>query len=223
MTFSHDRSAAGLLPWVVVGPMGVSWLGHASDEADAWRVALGWPSQEEIDECKRLGWYASQATVTWPSPRDGLGVSPEIERARADRMYAADRAVLLSALKVTQEALDRLITDITGARGVDRAIAQARSHLPSGFRNAYRGQADALQPRQRRVFAEHLVLEARLEGLRQFLASPQFEAADQKDLLLQQATHMERYAMVLRRRLEAWGISLQPGPDGAPALREEIR
>ena len=54
-----------LFPWVVVGPKGVFWLGHASDEADAWRIAFGWPSESEIDHYRLIGYYAAQATVTW--------------------------------------------------------------------------------------------------------------------------------------------------------------
>lgn len=56
------------MPWIVVSPGGVYWLGHAQDEAHAWTIALGWPEQAEIDNHKRLGWYAAQATVTWTKP-----------------------------------------------------------------------------------------------------------------------------------------------------------
>jgi hypothetical protein len=56
------------MPWVVVGPGGVYWLGHAPDEATAWCIALGWPDQAEIDEHKAEGWYAAQATVSWRRP-----------------------------------------------------------------------------------------------------------------------------------------------------------
>jgi hypothetical protein len=62
----------GEVPWVVVTPAGVRWLGHAADEADAWQVALGWPDAEEIAEHKRAGWYAAEATVSWTRPR-GVG------------------------------------------------------------------------------------------------------------------------------------------------------
>ncbi len=220
-----DKGALGPLPWVVVSPQGVTWVGLADGEDGAWQIALGWPSQDEIAWRKGQGWYAAQGTLTWPSPHDGLRASPAAEKAKADAMHAADRAVLMAALRATQEGLDQLITAThaaaAGGAAVGKAMARARALLPEGFHNAYRGQADFLPPHQRRVYAEHLVLEARLEALRGFLASPQFEAADQKDLLLQQATHMERYALVLRQRLEAWGISPQPGPDGAPALRED--
>ena len=59
---------AELMPWVVVAPSGVYWLGHARDEASAWSIALGWPDEEEVAEHKRAGWYASEATVTWKRP-----------------------------------------------------------------------------------------------------------------------------------------------------------
>lgn len=56
------------LPWVVVAPSGVYWLGHAKDEHQAWTVALGWPDKAEINEHKAKGWYAAEATVTWKKP-----------------------------------------------------------------------------------------------------------------------------------------------------------
>lgn len=55
-------------PWVVVSPAGVVWLGHADNEQQAWSVALGWPDDEEINNCKARGWYATEATVTWRRP-----------------------------------------------------------------------------------------------------------------------------------------------------------
>lgn len=58
----------GLMPWVVVGPNGVYWLGHAHNEKGAWTDALGWPDEAEVAEHKRAGWYAAEATVTWKRP-----------------------------------------------------------------------------------------------------------------------------------------------------------
>lgn len=56
------------LPWVVVAPDGVVYIGLHDDEDSAWRVALGWPDAAEIAEKKRAGWYAAQATTTWTRP-----------------------------------------------------------------------------------------------------------------------------------------------------------
>lgn len=56
------------MPWVVVAPTGVYWLGHAHNEKGAWTDALGWPDEEEVAEHKRLGWYAAEATVSWKRP-----------------------------------------------------------------------------------------------------------------------------------------------------------
>lgn len=56
------------LPWVVVAPDGVFYLGLHEDEDGAWRVALGWPDAAEVAEKKRAGWYAAQATTTWTRP-----------------------------------------------------------------------------------------------------------------------------------------------------------
>jgi hypothetical protein len=39
-----------------------------SDEAHAWQVALGWPSDEEIAEAKRLVDRVVRATITYELP-----------------------------------------------------------------------------------------------------------------------------------------------------------
>ncbi len=57
------------MPWVIVSPQGVYWLGHSYDEHGAWEIALGWPDKEEVAERKRSGWYATEATVTWKDPK----------------------------------------------------------------------------------------------------------------------------------------------------------
>lgn len=57
-----------MMPWVIVSPAGVYWIGHAKDEAHAWSIALGWPDHAEITDHKALGWYAAEATVTWHKP-----------------------------------------------------------------------------------------------------------------------------------------------------------
>lgn len=54
--------------FVVVGPKGLDWVGLAENEADAWRVALGWPHEEEIADAKARGWYVAEATVSWKRP-----------------------------------------------------------------------------------------------------------------------------------------------------------
>lgn len=61
------------MPWVVVAPSGVYWLGHAEDEDGAWRIALGWPDVEEVREHRRVGWYAAAATVSWTRPSSTEG------------------------------------------------------------------------------------------------------------------------------------------------------
>lgn len=54
--------------WVVVAPDGLYWVGLACDEADAWRVALRWPLDDEVREAKLHGWYAAKAQITWRKP-----------------------------------------------------------------------------------------------------------------------------------------------------------
>ena len=67
------------LPWVLVAPDGVAYVGLHDDEAGAWSIALGWPSDQEIEDHKRAGWYAAQATMTWKKPdhRSNSGTKPE--------------------------------------------------------------------------------------------------------------------------------------------------
>ena len=68
-------------PWVVVAPDGVAYVGLHEDEAGAWCVALGWPSEQEIAERKLAGWYAAIATMTWRrSTVDGYGCSDKEKR-----------------------------------------------------------------------------------------------------------------------------------------------
>lgn len=71
----HDPT---LMPWVVVAPNGVYWIGHASDERSAWEIALGWPHESEVAERKAAGWYAAKATITWKRP-EGATPIPEGE------------------------------------------------------------------------------------------------------------------------------------------------
>lgn len=59
-----------VIPWVVVAPNGVYWLGRAEDEKGAWTIALGWPDLREIEEKIAEGWYASPAAVQWSDPKD---------------------------------------------------------------------------------------------------------------------------------------------------------
>ena len=67
-----DKGRLDQIPWVVCGPAGVYWLGHAKDEHQAWTIALGWPDDEDIRAHKDRGWYAATATVTWSAPNVSL-------------------------------------------------------------------------------------------------------------------------------------------------------
>lgn len=51
--------------WVVCGPRGLYWIGLCRDEQQAWTIALGWPTDEDVEAHKKHGWYAAKATVTW--------------------------------------------------------------------------------------------------------------------------------------------------------------
>ncbi len=43
------------LGWAVDQPGQLLYVQYGGDEAEAWRVALGWPSAEEIAHAKRHG------------------------------------------------------------------------------------------------------------------------------------------------------------------------
>lgn len=51
-------------PWAVMSPRGIEYVGLCADETHAWHIALGWPSDEEITQLKKQGWWASDATLT---------------------------------------------------------------------------------------------------------------------------------------------------------------
>lgn len=61
MSFKNEN----FLPWVIVGPKGVEYIGLHKSEDEAWRVFLGWPTKGEVRWKKEKGYYAAQATVTW--------------------------------------------------------------------------------------------------------------------------------------------------------------
>lgn len=48
---------------------GLAYIGLHEDEAGCWRVYLGWPSQEEIDDAKRRGLACLSLTVNYNPPR----------------------------------------------------------------------------------------------------------------------------------------------------------
>ena len=62
---SNDKGALTLRPYVFVGPNGLHYVGLHDGEDSCWRVALGWPSQEEIDLHKMHGFAVYPANVTW--------------------------------------------------------------------------------------------------------------------------------------------------------------
>ena len=68
--------------WVLVAPHGVYYVGLHDCEASVWRVALGWPSNEEIVQAKRDGWYTSEATIIWNKPPNATLTAREITEQR---------------------------------------------------------------------------------------------------------------------------------------------
>ena len=55
--------------WAVVFPGGHIVTGSGlQTEADAWRVALGWPGPDEIEDTKRRGAFAVRARLRYYPP-----------------------------------------------------------------------------------------------------------------------------------------------------------
>lgn len=54
--------------WVIVGPKGLYYVGLHEDEDAVWRVAFGWPDDDDIQSYKLKGFYAAEATLTWKQP-----------------------------------------------------------------------------------------------------------------------------------------------------------
>lgn len=51
--------------WVIVGPKGLYHVGLHEDEDAVWRIAFGWPDEEDIKGYKNMGYYAAEAKITW--------------------------------------------------------------------------------------------------------------------------------------------------------------
>jgi hypothetical protein len=51
-------------PWGLFRGENIYWIGMAENERDAWVIGLGWPSEEEIADCKSQGILASPVTLT---------------------------------------------------------------------------------------------------------------------------------------------------------------
>ena len=59
--------------WAVVFPDGHIVTGSdLTTEADAWRIALGWPGPEEIDDAMKRGAFAVKARLRYYSPNAAL-------------------------------------------------------------------------------------------------------------------------------------------------------
>lgn len=47
---------------------GMAHIGLYENEADCWRVFLGWPDQEEIDYAKKNGFLVLPLTIAYDPP-----------------------------------------------------------------------------------------------------------------------------------------------------------
>ncbi len=70
-----DPGANDLRPFGLYSPEGCTYLGLHNSFADCWKVALGWPSDDEIAEHKAAGWYCVEGMFSYTnqSPIDRAG------------------------------------------------------------------------------------------------------------------------------------------------------
>ncbi len=83
---SKDLGSLNERPFVMVGPQGLAYVGIHRDEAACWQVALGWPSQEEIDARKHEGFSVHPATLTWVTNGERMFTAQQV----ADACMAAE-------------------------------------------------------------------------------------------------------------------------------------
>lgn len=55
--------------WVMVAPYGLAHVGLHTTAEETWQVALGWPTEEEIQQAKNNGYYVAEAKITWSNPK----------------------------------------------------------------------------------------------------------------------------------------------------------
>jgi hypothetical protein len=61
----EDKGGLTDRPYVMTDKRGLRYIGLHTSEEDCWRVALGWPSDDEIEWHKAQGVRVYPATVTW--------------------------------------------------------------------------------------------------------------------------------------------------------------
>jgi len=72
--------------WAVVFPGGHIVTGSdLQTEADAWRVALGWPGPDEIEDTKRRGAFAVRARLRYYPPNSMLLDAPVARSVENDK------------------------------------------------------------------------------------------------------------------------------------------
>lgn len=55
--------------YVICSPQGLEYVGLHENEADCWRIFLGWPTVGEVKEKLKEGWYCTKANIYWNDPR----------------------------------------------------------------------------------------------------------------------------------------------------------
>ncbi|QXW17425.1 hypothetical protein KXJ72_11280 [Comamonas aquatica] len=157
-----------------------------------------------------------------PTPLTGSGTSSaggtqhgqaERHRARLEElaMHCLATAALPHEERFTpkeagarlREAMDALI----GCNcGPNEACANCPSHTEATATAGKHKRLWPLEPHQLRVLEEHEELDERLRKLMNFMGNPQFNDLPdaEKDLLRQQSEHMQAYASVLHKRINAF-------------------
>lgn len=165
-----------------------------------------------------------------PTPLTGSGTSSEggTQHGQAERhrarleelvMHNLGNAVLPHDQRFSpkeagarlREAINALIGDVhtiqSGCNcGPNEACANCPSHTEATAAAGKHKRLWPLEPHQLRVLEEHEELDERLRKLMNFMGNPQFNDLPdaEKDLLRQQSEHMQAYASVLEKRINAF-------------------
>ena len=54
--------------YVIVSPDGLVYVGLHESCVSAWKIFLGWPTVEEVQQKKDQGWYCAKAEIKWQKP-----------------------------------------------------------------------------------------------------------------------------------------------------------
>lgn len=95
--------------WAIVWPDGgVLADSNFRDEAHAWTIALGWPSDEEIADAKARGYKALQLQVDTDAPAPELSTVIRDSRTAVDGYTAEITGIHFLAGELTLKMIDHV-------------------------------------------------------------------------------------------------------------------